>query len=149
MKLSSSMMIFNKQGIYTDLPHTHRNTYSAPWKKKKCKKLTPLNFNSKAEIMAYFNRTVELIQFSHSEGNNRSKAEEAAPHVSGPATGPPFLFTETSTLFCIIIIFFCKNSKNVAFWLCCTIIYCLFWGEKSQMLKGTRTRFQLMNGDLK
>lgn len=49
-----------------------------------------LNSNPKAEIMAYFNRTVELsafIQFSHSEGKNRSMAVHLlsrGKHVSGP-----------------------------------------------------------------
>lgn len=126
-----------------------------------------LNSNSSAEIMAYFNRTEELsafIQFSLSEGNNRSMAVHLLSRRKqccmclGPTSGPPFLFTDSSSFrkvkaesfFCFLFFLFVRTVKmlsGIAFWPCCTTIYCLFGGKK--MLKSLRIWFQLMTGDLK
>lgn len=114
--------------------------------------------------MAYFNWTEELsafIQFSHSEGNNRSMAVHSSQEGSsvaclGPASGPPVLFAESSSLrkvkavsFFLFYLVTTVKMSCIAFWLCCTIISSLFRKKKSQMLKSIRTWFQLMTGDLK
>lgn len=125
-----------------------------------------LNSNSSAEIMAYFNRTEELsafIQFSLSEGNNRSMAVHLLSRRKqccmclGPTSGPPFLFTDSSSFrkvkaesFFLVFFFLCKNCKNVVWHSLLALLYHhLLFVRGKKMLKSLRIWFQLMTGDLK